>query len=56
MAQGPAPGGARLSKGRTTMTEITDPSADGELRRIPVADITAEDGFNPRSSSRPPGA
>ncbi len=26
------------------------PSADGELRRIPVADITAEDGFNPRSS------
>jgi len=32
------------------MTEITDPSADGELRRIPVVDITAEEGFNPRSS------
>jgi ParB/RepB/Spo0J family partition protein len=32
------------------MTELTDPSAEGELRRVPVADITAEDGFNPRSS------
>lgn len=31
------------------MTEITDPSAEGELRRIPLADITAEGGFNPRS-------
>ncbi len=31
------------------MSETTDANAGSELRRIPVADITAEEGFNPRS-------